>query len=157
MSEVGEKEYDFDDEAKQKIMNYNVESDESDTEDHGKGQELTSYDPYVESSSSSLNGDDNWHFSCEERKRCGRIVHSVVKELFKNGSFFEKLYCEKGYGGKGNSGVVKLKSFSDEIRDFLEKDHEESFKLVSSGKNGKDNSFITKLKKCVKILCNADC
>ena len=42
-------------------------SDESDAEDRGEGQELTSYNRYVESSSSS-NGDDDWYFSREERK-----------------------------------------------------------------------------------------
>ena len=36
------------------------------------------------------------------------------------------------------------------------KDHEERLKLASSVKNGQDNFFVGKLKKCVKILCNAD-
>ena len=73
-----------------------------------------------------------------------------------NCNFFEKLCCENGYGSKVNHGVAKLKSFSDEIRDFLGRDHEERLKLASSVKNGKDNSFVGKLKKCVKILCNAN-
>ena len=63
-----------------------------------------------------------------KRKWCGKIVRSVVKELFKNCRFFKKLCRENGHGGKGNHGVVKLELFSDEIRDFLEKDHEERLK-----------------------------
>ena len=52
MSEVAEKDYDFNDDAKQIIMKYNAESDESDAEDRGEEQELTSYGPCVENSCS---------------------------------------------------------------------------------------------------------
>ena len=86
----------------------------------------------------------------------GRIVRSVVKELFKNENFFEKLCCGNGYAGKGSRDVVRMELFSDEIRFFLEKDYEERLKLTSLAKDGKDNSFVHKLKKCIKILYNAD-
>ena len=61
------KKSDFDDEAKQKIMKYNVQSDESDAEDHEEGRELISYYSCIESSS-SLSTDEDWHFSREEKK-----------------------------------------------------------------------------------------
>ena len=51
-----------------------------------------------------------------------------------------------------NSGESKLQCFSGEIRNFLQKDHEESLKLLSSEKNGKEKSFADRLKKSVKIL-----
>ena len=60
------KKSDFDDEAKQKIMKYNVQSDESDAEDHEEGRELISYYSCIESS--SLSTDEDWHFSREEKK-----------------------------------------------------------------------------------------
>ena len=115
MSDIDEK--DFDNESKRQIMKYNAESDGSDAEDHEN--KLASYDHCVENSCSS-SGDEDLHFSQEERKRCGRIVCSVVKELFKNGHFFEKLY-NRHEGGGGLGGAVKFNSFSNEIRDFFEK------------------------------------
>ena len=81
MSEADEKVSDFDDEARWKIMKYNMESDESD--DDG-GKEMVAYIGHSDHSSSSSSDEEELHFSHEERKRCGRIVHSVIKELFKN-------------------------------------------------------------------------
>ena len=114
MSKVGEKVSDFDDEAKWKIMKYNVESDESDAEDDD-GKEVVAYIGHSNRSSSSSSDEEEFHFSCEEQKRCGRIVHSVVKELF---NFFEGVWG-------GYDEELKLECFSGKIRKFLQKDHEE--------------------------------
>lgn len=150
MSDIDEN--DFDDESRHQIMKYNAESNESDPEDHEN--KLVSDDRSVESSSSSSDNED-LHFSQEEKKQCGRIVCSVVKEWFKNGHFFDKI-CNQNERREGMGGTVKTDSFSNEIRDFLEKDHEERLKLTSLAGNGKNNSFVSKLKKCIKVLCNAD-
>ena len=93
MSEVGEKVSDFDDEAKWKIMKYNVESDEYD----GGGKEVVAYVGYSDHSSSSSSDEEELCFSCEEWKRCGRIVHSVVKEFFKNENFLKMRFFLGSY------------------------------------------------------------
>ena len=121
-------------------MKYNVESDDSDG-----GKEVVAYVGHSDHSSLSSSDEEELHFSCEERKRCGRIVRSVVKELFKN---------EGVWGGSGDKS--KLGCFSGEIWNFFQKDHEERLKFLSSHKDGEEKSFAARLKKCVKILCNAN-
>lgn len=131
MKPADEKVCNFDDEAKQEIIKYNMESNESEDDNDDEGKQVVSYaerdnDSYFESS--SLNDG-------EERKRCGRIVCSVVKELFKNKEFFRKSCRGNENVFVGNSSELKLQCFSGEIRNFLQKDYKERLKLLNVDNN----------------------
>ena len=86
--------------------------------------------PYVNHDVSDFDSeelsDGEWRFSCEEQKRCRRIVCSVVKKLFKN-NFFRKL-C--GKSKDVDSGGKNVNGFPEEIMEFLKNSHEGRLKIL---------------------------
>ena len=173
MCEVHQRGCEFDDNVRQKILKYNVENGDCKDDSFSEDSEASSERRYgllmqkqLESSKEESHGNRNdlvcyvnhdvsdegeWRFSRNKRKRCGRIVRSVVKE-FKNENFFRKL-C--GSSEDVNSGGKNVNGFSEEIMEFLKNSYEGRLKVINIHEK-RNHLFVTRLKKSVKTLLKVD-